>query len=218
MEEKSIPWARVAAFVRQHTHDVRNDLNSLDLETELLRDLVTDLEATTSIQSMQKQLRSVAMQLRTLASLFHEVQPMLEPTEARSLLTLWREKHSAMPKAPEVKWVDELGDQEVNVDVTMCTKVLQELLTNAAAFSPGAPLTITAKVEGNDAIFEMVEPKKAPVDPSGWGQPLNTSRHGSYGMGLFAAHRAMAANGAEFTQSYDAENGTLVSRIALGVI
>lgn len=218
MDENSIPWTRVAAFVRQHTHDVRNDLNSLDLETELLRDLVTDLEATTSIQSMQKQLRSVAMQLRTLASLFHEVQPMMEPMDARSLLTLWREKHSAMQRAPEVKWIDELGEQEVNADASMFARVFLELLTNAAAFSPGAALTVSARVEGQDVIFELKEPKKAPVDPSTWGQPLHTSRHGSYGMGLFAAKRCMAANGAAFTQSYDESSGCLISRIVLGVI
>lgn len=218
MDENSIPWTRVAAFVRQHTHDVRNDLNSLDLETELLRDLVTDLEATTSIQSMQKQLRNVATQLRTLASLFHDVQPMLEPISARSLLSIWRDKHSAMQKAPEVRWVDELGEQEVNADVGMFAKVFLELLTNAAAFSPGTALTVFARVEGSDVVFELMEPKKAPVDPSAWGQPLNTSRHGSYGMGLFAAKRCMAANGAVFTQSYDAQEGCLMSRIALAIV
>jgi len=220
MDENPVPWSRVAAFVRQHTHDVRNDLNSLDLETELLRDLVTDLEATTSLQSMQKQLRNAAMQLRSLASLFHDVQPMLEPTPVRALLKIWHEKHAALVKPVEVRWVDELGAEDVNVDVDvgMFAKVFQELFVNAAAFSPGAALTASAKRDGKDVIFELQEPKKAPVDPSTWGQPLHTTRHGSYGLGLWTAKRFMTANAASFTQVYDEQANCLTSRIVLAVM
>lgn len=220
MDENPVPWSRVAAFVRQHTHDVRNDLNSLDLETELLRDLVTDLEATSSLQSMQKQLRNAAMQLRTLASLFHDVQPMLEPTPVHSLLKIWHEKHAALPKPPEVSWVDELGAEEANVDVDvgMFAKVFQELLLNAAAFSPGAALTAVARRSGKDIIFELREPKKAPVDPGTWGEPLHTTRHGSYGLGLWTVKRFMKANSATFTQVYDEQAGCLISRIVVPVM
>ena len=39
MNEPQIPWARIVAFVRQHTHDVRNGLNCLDLEKDEARQL-----------------------------------------------------------------------------------------------------------------------------------------------------------------------------------
>ena len=46
-----IKWPRLAAFMRQHTHDVRNGLNSLDLETSFLEEFVNDDEGRASVAS-----------------------------------------------------------------------------------------------------------------------------------------------------------------------
>jgi hypothetical protein len=43
--EPDIPWELIAGFVRQFTHEVRNGLNSLDLEAALMQELAADDEA-----------------------------------------------------------------------------------------------------------------------------------------------------------------------------
>ncbi len=210
-----IPWKRVAGFVRQHTHDVRNGLNSLDLETTLLNELVTDGEATASVERIQKQLRALASQLRSLAALFQDPQLVAAPIAARVLLQIWREKHAALKDVLEVQWVDELGDEHVNVDVTMMATVFRELLTNATDFSTGDPVTVTARAANGEVVFELREPKTEALDTSTWGQPLSTTRRGGYGLGLWTARRMMQANGASLLQRYVPEEACLLSQIIL---
>ena len=213
-----IPWKRVAGFVRQHTHDVRNGLNSLDLETTLLNELVTDGEATASVERMQKQLRALALQLRSLAALFQDPQVVAAPIAARVLLQIWREKHAALQDVLEVQWVDELGDEIVNVDVSMMATVFRELLTNATDFSMGDPVRVTARAANGEVVFELREPKTEVLDTSTWGQPLSTTRRGGYGLGLWTARRMMQANGASLLQRYVPEEACLLSQIILPLL
>lgn len=218
MEEPDIPWSRVAAFVRQHTHDVRNGLNSLDLETEFLQELVPAGDASESVHRIRKQLRSVAQQLRTLSALFQEPSLLAAKIHARILFKIWQEKHAALSPMPQVRWVDELGPEQASVDVETMASVFRELLINAAMYSPGASLTITARIEGSDVIFELVEPKNAPVDPGSWGQPFVSTRRDRHGLGLWTAHRLVKLNGASLTQRYIPEEGCLKTQIALPIV
>jgi light-regulated signal transduction histidine kinase (bacteriophytochrome) len=222
MEETAIPWTRIAAFVRQHTHDVRNGLNSLDLETELLTELVTDTEANASVGRVRKQLRGIAQQLRGLSMLFQEPLPTIAKIPARVLMNIWREKLKALPNAPEVHWVDELGDApvEVETDVEMMASVFRELLSNAVMYSPGEALTISVRCTAGIVVFEQREPKPASVatDPSTWGQPLATTRRDHYGMGLWMARRQMESCGAVLVQRYLPGEVCLISRITLHAV
>ncbi|MGB8170256.1 MAG: hypothetical protein WCF18_22330 [Chthoniobacteraceae bacterium] len=216
--EPSIPSARVAAFVRQLTHDFRNGLNSLDLETGILEEFVSDEEGSESLHRVRRQLRSLAERLRSLSMLFQDPHPVAGPIAARELLLIWQEKHAAIANAPTVLWQDELGDEMVSVDAEMVAGVFRELLVNAATFSPGQSLTVTAKAEPGNVLFELSEPKKEEVDPRSWGEALSTTRGTGYGLGLWAARRAMAASGAKLTQQYDSERRRLLTQIVFAPV
>lgn len=204
--------------MRRHTHDVRNGLNSLDLETELLLELAPEGEAADSAGRIRKQLRGLAQHLRGLAALFQDPLPTVVKTPARVLLKIWREKHAALTPAPEVQWVDELQEEEVNADVEMMATVFRELLTNAAVYSPGVPLTIIARAQSGEVTFELREPKPTVIDVSTWGQPFSTTRRDHYGLGLWTARRLMAASGVSFVQSYCTADNCLLSRLVLAVV
>lgn len=208
-----ISWERVAAFVRQHTHDVRNGLNCLDLETALLDEFVTDDEGRASLLRVKKQVRSLAEHLRSLSGLFQDPQPNAAPLAARELLMIWREKHAALSEAPEVRWVDELGDEKVHVDAEMLATVFRELLRNAATFSPGSAVQIVARVKSGDVEFELREPKSTEVDTRAWGEPFSTTRRGGYGLGLWMARRLVEANGATIMRRYLPEEESLSTQI-----
>lgn len=217
MNDTPIPSQRVAAFVRQHTHDVRNTINCMDLEMELMSDVGMDAEIADGLKRVREQLRSLELQMKALSSAFHEPRPMAAPIGARVLLQIWREKHAELNGALEVQWLGEIGPEEVNVDVEMMSSVFKELLANAAAFSPNGPLTATASAKGGKVLFELREPKKEAVDPSGWGQPFGTHTRGRYGLGLWGAKRMAEANGATLSQRYDAPTSSLVSEISVPV-
>ena len=212
--EPDISWTRLAAFMRQHTHDVRNGLNALDLETALLQEVVTDDEGRASVARVRRQVRGIAEQLRGLSALFQEPKPYGAPLAARELFLIWREQHESMPERPAVEWIEEVGDAKVDVDAGMMATVFRELLTNARTFRDGEPATASARRHGDEIEYELREPKLKPIDFSAWdGRVFQTTKRGGYGLGLWTVQRQAAANGATLTRRN--EDGALITRIAL---
>lgn len=216
--ESEISLPHMAAFVRQHTHDVRNGLNSLDLETSLLQELVTDDEGQACVSRVRQQVRGLAEQLRAISARFQEPQPYCAPLAARELLLIWREQHEMLPDAPAVEWVDEIGEEKVNVDAEMMAAVFRELLANARTFHDGEPAIAAVRRLGADVVFELREPKSHPVDTAGWGRRVfATTKRGGYGLGLWSARRLLEANHACLEQRHVDAEGELITRIILPV-
>ncbi len=218
MEEPLVPWGRLAAFIRQHTHDVRNGLNSVDLEAALLKEILPQGDSQAALARMRKQVRSLTEQMRSLSSLFQTSAPMAGLMPAKALLTIWQEKHAALPKAPEFRWVDELGAENISVDVEMIAGVIQELLVNATNFPPAGPIGVTAKSNKRFTSFEMREPKAEPLDTRAWGQPFFSTRRGSHGLGLWTARRRVEANHGTFVQHYVAGERVLATQMMLPIV
>ncbi len=211
--DPDIPAERVAAFVRQHTHDVRNGLNGLDLEAALVQEIVTDEEARESLARMRAQVRALAEQMRALAGRFRDPQPHLAPLAARELLAVFREQNAGLPAALEISWDDELGGESVRVDVGMLADLFRELLVNAVAFPSSGPIAVRARCEAEGVLFELSEPKAKALDVAGWGAvPFSSGHRGGYGLGLWTARRIAEANGLALTREFSSA-GNLVTRL-----
>lgn len=218
MEETQIPLSSLASFISQHTHDVRNGLNCLELEAALLQSQLSDKEAVEGLERMRKQLRVLGLQLRSLSLQIHQPEASPGPIEARVLMVIWKQKHeSLLPDAPEVVWKNGVGDEVVNVDVEMIASVFRELMVNAAYFSKGSTVEVSALAEGGKVVFELQEPKAEAPDTSRWGQPFFTTRRNAYGLGLWSAGRMLSANKATLEQKFAPETKRLTSRITLPV-
>lgn len=218
MTESSISPTRVAAFIRQYTHDVRNTINCMDLEMELMQDLIAEPEVITSMNRVREQLRSMEVQMRTLSAAFHEPRPTPDLIHARVLLQIWREKHAEQSEAVPIQWTDHLGEEQVEVDVEMVASALSELLTNATLHAEGSttgPIKAHAGIEDGKAVFQLVEPKKAALNPADWTQPFSATSRGHYGLGLWAAKRKLEANHAHLSQWWDEKENALITEIAL---
>src|SRR5687767_3011033 len=87
-----VPWPRVTAFVRQHTHDVRNHLNGIDLEAALLRELITDPEALEGVARLRQQVRDTAAGLRALSNRLADPVPRPSAISATELFEIWQEQ------------------------------------------------------------------------------------------------------------------------------
>ncbi len=214
--DPDISWPRLAAFMRQHTHDVRNGLNCLDLEAALLQEIVSDEEGRASVGRVRQQVRELAERLRTLSAFFQEPQPCRGPLAASELLLIWREQHESLPEPPAVEWLSDIGLEMVNVDAAMLAQALRELLLNARTFCERAPATASVRREGDHVVFELREPKSQPIDCESWSRSVFAStKRGGYGLGLCAVKRLVEANGGTFTQQGD--KGALLTRVALPV-
>jgi hypothetical protein len=213
-----LSWPDLAKFIRQHTHDVRNDLNGLDLEAALLTELVPPGEAADSAARIRAHVRRLAADLRALAAKFADPQPTRAPYPARELFLIWQDQLAALRPAPVVRWSEPPGTEQVNLDATALAAVFRELLANAQAFGTGAPLLAASWVENRRLIFELREPKDAPVGTSDWGRaPFASMRHGHYGLGLWNAHRTIAANDGEVQRRFAPDVMELITKLAFPI-
>src|SRR3954463_6318450 len=120
-ETLQIPYPRIAAFVRQVTHDVRNNLNSLDLQAAYATELITDPEAAAEVKRLRAIIQTSAKQLQALSANFQSNTPHLVPYQASILVEDLRERlGKTFPEtAGDVKWEIELGEEQVELDVEM---------------------------------------------------------------------------------------------------
>ena len=209
---------QIAQFIRQHTHDLRNELNGLDLEATLLADLVPDGEAGESVGRIRAHIRRFAADMHRLAAKFTDSKPSLALYAARELFLIWQDQPAALDPAPIVRWTEALGAEQVNVDATELAGVFRELLANAQHFGTGAPLFAAARVEDRQIVFELREPKDAAVETAGWGSaPFASMRHGHYGLGLWAAQRTITASGGEVRRRFAQDAMELITTLRFPV-
>jgi hypothetical protein len=213
-----IAWSRVAGFVRQHTHDLRNDLNGLDLEAALLSDLTNETEVRESVARLRGEIRRIATSLRALSSKFADPRPNPLRLPAAELFLIWQDQWRELPARPEVEWTGTLDREQVNADPVAVGAALRELLTNAQAFGTGSPLHAGARAEGGRVIFTLREPKAEAVDPAHWGRsPFISTQRSGYGLGLCNALAAIEASGGELVWRFDAPAMELVTTISFPV-
>jgi len=213
--DPDVPVVRVAAFIRQYVHDLRNTLTCVGLEMAVLKDLVADPEATHSLVRLRRHVRAVEDELRSLSTLFQEPRPVPVPIPARELLDIWSQTHEALTDIPAVRWMNMLKAERVAVDTGMLTSVFAELLINAGAFSTKEPLTVTGERQGERVVFELREPKRERMDTTHWGELFYTTQRGRSGLGLWAARRAIEAHAGTLDPLQTAEGDDLVTRISL---
>lgn len=207
-----VDLSKVAAFLRQHAHDIRNHLNGLDLEAEVLAESLTNSPGAEGLARMQRQIRAIAVELQTLAQKFAADESHPAPYPAGELFLIWQEQAAALG-LEEITWRSTLGDEKINVDVAAVADVLKELLINAKQFTGIAGLAVTADVRDGKASFELRETKREPLDPSGWGvTPFVSTKRGGYGLGLWQAAQIVGANGGEITRAFLPE-ATLVTKV-----
>src|SRR6186997_3254043 len=70
LEEVMVPFDRVAGMVRHLTHDIRNGLNTLDLQTAFLQELVTDAEASPEVKRLRAMITTTAKSLQAFSTTF----------------------------------------------------------------------------------------------------------------------------------------------------
>ena len=202
MSPSSVELNAVAGFIRQHTHDIRNHLNGLDLEAALLAETVTDSESAEGLARMRRQIHGLAEELRALSAKFSGDPANRAPIAARELFLIWQDQ-AALLGLDAVAWSTALGEEKVSVDVAAVSEVFKELLVNARQFTGPSGLAATAIRRGGRIAFELRETKAAPLDPSAWGaQPFVSTKRGGYGLGLWQAAQMVAASGGETTRTY----------------
>jgi signal transduction histidine kinase len=220
-EQKSIqvPVDRVATFVRQYTHDVRNGLNAVDLQAAFLAELINDEEASMELKKMRGMISSVARQLQGISSFFRVPNPNPISYSAKIFCEDFRDRLKKNHPADfdHFIWSENLEEETIHADIELVMSALMEVFKNAAQFRErDSKIEVQGRCENGSFVIELREKKTAkPEDTAEWGQPFHSTRRGGYGLGLFYARSVIEAHGGELKIDYLQEIGILRTRIVL---
>ena len=216
----NVSWSEVVRFVRQLSHDLRNNLNAAELQSAYLGELAQDPELKEEIKRLRQMMSELGTALQKLTASLGHVKPALMPYPASDFAEDVRRKVvNDFPKgAPTIDWQTNLPTVNLEIDPQLLQQSILELFANAYRHQPsGGPLKATFQIEGNSFVFRLHEPKtKFDLPTENWGrEPLRSIGHGHYGLGLNRVRTIAEAHGGSLRAQYDPGSSTLVTTISV---
>jgi K+-sensing histidine kinase KdpD len=219
-EPPTVAWPDVVKFVRQLSHDIRNNLNAVELQSAYLAELAEDPELKNEIQRLREMISAVGRNLQGLTSGLSQVNPTPISYSAADFIEDFKRK---LPKefadnAAKVTWDVQLKAETLEIDPQLVEQALLEIFANAFRHE-GNPKSIAAKayINKDRFVFELREPKaRFELSTENWGhEPLRKVSQGHYGIGLHRVRSIAQAHGGDFRADYDRTTSTLVTTVTL---
>jgi len=219
-DSQSVPWTDAIRFIRQLSHDLRNDLNAIELQSTYLGELEKNEEFKNEIKRLREMVSGLASTLQRLSRAVGEVKPNLIPYQATDFMHDLRGKIDRdFPKeSREISWDIQLGDAMLNVDPQFFEEAFTELFANAFRHDRGkGPLVARAKIDDKGFLFILREPKaRFDLPTQNWGrEPLRKISQRHYGLGLNRVRAIVEAHGGELNAQYDPKVSALTTTIRL---
>ena len=201
-EELAVPLERVAKFIRQLTHDVRNGLSAADLEAAFIEEISADAEVLAEVRKLREMISDTAKMLRGVSLYFQPASVHPIPWEAKTVVEELRKRvKTELPEQFQaIKITDDFKSETVEIDLEQTLAVLMSVLRNAVQWMPeDLEVSVQGASEEGQVVFEIREPKKnftSDTPPEEWGsEPLYSTRPGGYGLELFYARKIVQAQG-----------------------
>ena len=209
-------------FVRQLSHDLRNDLNAIELQSAYIGELVQDQELTSEIKRLREVVSGMNSTLQLLSRAVGEVAPNVVTYPSGEFLADMRTQieRNFSKENHEITWDVQLQDGMLNVDPQLFQEVFLELFANAFRHDRGNGAVIArARISDGRFLFSLQEPKAVfSSDTQNWGrEPLRSIKQRHYGLGLNRVRAIIEAHGGELQVQYDSKAATLVSTVTLPV-
>ncbi len=215
-----VAWDDIARFVRQLSHDLRNHMNAVELQSSYIGEIATDPEIKDEVKRLRGMLAGLGAALQKLSSDVAPPRLTLIPYKAADFLEDLRSRFAstAGQGGKPVTWEVQICDtMMIQLDPQLMPLAVQELLDNAARSGDGPfSLKAIADKSGNLQLM-LVEPKvEGEVKTRDWGrEPLRNISQGHYGLGLNRARLIIEAHGGQLAAHYEQGSQTLVSTITL---
>jgi two-component system OmpR family sensor kinase len=216
----SVPWSDIVRFVRQLSHDLRNNLNAAELQSAYVNELTSNVELKSEVTHLREMISELGAILQKLSAGVAEIKPDFMPYRAADFMEDLRGKvTSDFPEqAATLNWEIQIGDATLDVDPQLLQQALLELLANAFRHEPaGAACNIAARIEEGRFVFTLHEPKQRfDLPTENWGrEPLGKISQGHYGLGLNRVRVIVEAHHGEFRAQYDPKSAVLVTTVTL---
>ena len=218
----SVPWTDTVRFVRQLSHDLRNDLNAIELQSAYIAELTQDQDLTNEIKRLREVASGMNSTLQLISRAVGEIAPNLVTYPAGEFLTDMRTQieRQFSKENHDIAWDVQIQDGMLDIDPQLFQEVFVELFANAFQHDRGSgALVAKATISGERFLFSLHEPKAVfSSDTQKWGrEPLRSSRQRHYGLGLNHVRAIIEAHGGELHAQYDPKTATLISTVALPI-
>jgi K+-sensing histidine kinase KdpD len=215
-----VRWSDVVHFIRQLSHDLRNHLNAIELQSGYLSELERDDELKREIKRLREMISGMTSTLQSLSRAVSVVKPNLMSYGAADFVEDLREKinRDFPDKTAEITWNVQVGDAMLNVDPQLLQETFIELFANAFRHNRGdGAFVTTAKIDNNQFLFTLEEPKaRFDLPTDDWGrQPLRKVSQGHYGLGLNRVRAIVEAHGGKLYAQYNPKNAAFTTTLAL---
>jgi K+-sensing histidine kinase KdpD len=221
-DSPNVPWPDLVKFIRQLGHDIRNNLNAVELQSAYLAELANETELKGEVKRLREMISEIGGGLQKLNAALGQTSSTLIPYKASDFIEDVRLKLAKdLPDgAPRVIWDVQLKDEKLQIDPLLVQQALLELFANAFHHERNLrEIKAKAYVDHGNFVFELHEPKaKFTLSTENWGrEPLRHLSQGHYGLGLNRIRLIVEAQGGEFDADYNRASSTLVSKITLPV-
>ena len=215
----SVPWIDAVRFVHQLSHDLRNHLNAIELQSAYISELDGSAELKGEIKRLREMISRFSAVLQKLTGL-GEVKPNLISYRASDFVEDLRKTigHEFPKESAEITWDIQGGNAMLNVDPQLLQQAFSEVFANAFQHDRGkGALIAAARIDGTRFVFTLGEPKaRFESSTANWGrEPFRKITRGHYGLGLNRVRIIMEAHGGEMHAEYDPKSSTLLTTLTL---
>src|SRR5882724_3327279 len=215
----SVPWIDAVRFVHQLSHDLRNHLNAIELQSAYISELDGSEELKGEIKRLREMISRFSAVLQKLTGL-GEVKPNLLSYRASDFVEDLRKTigHEFPKESAEITWDIQGGNAMLNVDPQLLQQAFSEVFANAFQHDRGkGALIAAARIDETRFVFTLREPKtRFESSTENWGrEPFRRITRGHYGLGLNRVRIIMEAHGGEMHAKYDPKRSTLLTTLTL---
>jgi K+-sensing histidine kinase KdpD len=216
----SVPWVDTVRFIRQLSHDLRNHLNAIELQSAYISELEGDAKLKGEVNRLREMISGLTSSLQRVSGVLGEVKPNLISYRASDFVGDLRKKigQEFPNKTSEINWDVQPGNAVLNIDPQLLQEAIVEVFANAFRHDPGkGALAAEARIDKNRFLFTLREPKiRFELSTENWGrEPLRKATHGHYGLGLNRVRTILEAHGGEMHAQYEPKASALVTALIL---
>ena len=219
-DSPSISWSDTVRFIGQLSHDLRNDLNAIELQSAYIGELETNEELLGEIKRLREMVSGMASTLQQLSRAVGDVKPTLISYRATDFMEDLRRKiGNDFPRQnTEITWEIQPGNAMLNVDPQLLQEVFTELFANAFRHDRGKGRVLAkAEIDNDRFRFTLHEPKdRFEFATQNWGrEPLRKISLRHYGLGLNRVRAIVEAHGGEIYAEYNSNASALTTTLVL---
>src|SRR6266496_4722378 len=155
-ESLSVPWPDSVRFIRQLSHDLRNHLNAIELQSAYIGELEGNAELKEEVNRLREMISGLTSTLQKLSGGVSDAKPNLISYRASDFVEDLRKKIAdEFPgDSAEITWDVEAVDAVLDIDPLLLQQAFIELFANAFRHDRGkGTLVAAARIDKNCFVF-----------------------------------------------------------------